>query len=663
MNVFAFIAACDELFQRFNSISSRTEKGYEKTYIKAREMICDPKLTLDTVSFLRQHLIILHHEQKLDYIKYIPVLDSIRESIRYNSEWTSDKPSETDWFQLFSVIIQNRGELHFFNHTDSLMENNLHTFAKSYIRIKSIGVEFIERDYNFYISERSYKLIDDKIDKLARSYGSDYFLNTLAGLIGSTYNTVTGRFMEYRHLSMGISTVHAAIPFGYLVAIASKFIGTNGSGDKESFNNLLLLITDLIVIFEIQPYSVFEAMHLDSGSFLKFIINNILYDGFVGIAQTNGSYASALISFIQEQFSDSDYISHGVKLKDITRTAVAIIALAKTKQFHKLHIKQIAQKAKISEVKALAAMEKLLSISAGNTNSGLRFPPSSLDIDHYFKPAINNNNDYVIFPKSIAALGCLNTVLHSIAYPNGKWNNPLDSKLGYAIEDFLRNEFTKKGISFVNGDRVNGKPDLEVDLICETSDCIYIFEMKKKGLTRHAQSGNDCHILADLADSVLATHVQAMRIENALKNNKELTLIHHGVEYSVCLNDRRVLRISVSLHDFGAMQDKTILQKTLTIATQSSMKHHDPSEDRKLNNWRKHSRELERLAIENGEIGDAQRIPFHASLFMSIPQIIMILGNSDGSDKFFKQINHLVSMTTGSRDLYTEYLQVKRLVG
>lgn len=663
MNALAFIAACDELFQRFNSISSRTEKGYEKTYMKAREMIFDPKLTLDTVSFLRQHLIILHHEQNLDYIKYIPVLDSIRESIRYNSEWTSDKPSETDWFQLLSVIIQNRGELHFFNHTNSLMENNLHTFAKSYIRLKSIGVEFIERDYNFYISERSYKLIDDKIDKLARSYGGDYFLNTLAGLIGSTYNTVTGRFMEYRHLSMGISTVHVAIPFGYLVAIASKFIGTNGSGDKESFNNLLLLITDLIVIFEIQPYSVFEAMHLDSGSFLKFIINNILYDGFVGIAQTKGSYASALISFIQEQFSDSDYISHGVKLKDITRTAVAIIALAKTKQFHKLHIKQIAQKAKISEVKALAAMEKLLSVSAGNTNSGLRFPPSSLDIDHYFKPAINNNNDYVIFPKSIAALGCLNTVLHSIASPNGQWNNPLDSKLGYAIEDFLRNEFTKKGISFVNGERVNGKPDLEVDLICETSDCIYIFEMKKKGLTRHAQSGNDCHILADLADSVLATHVQAMRIENALKNNKELTLIHHGVEHSVCLNDRRVLRISVSLHDFGAMQDKIILQNTLTIATQSSMKHHDPSEDKKLKNWRKHSRELERLAIENGEIGDAHRVPFHASLFMSIPQIIMILGNSDGSDKFFKQINHLVSMTTGSRDLYTEYLQVKRLVG
>ncbi|HHQ4845332.1 TPA: hypothetical protein ACSQ1O_004166, partial [Aeromonas hydrophila] len=171
MNVFAFIAACDELFQRFNSISSHTEKGYEKTYIKAREIICDPKLTLDTVSFLRQHLIILHHEQKLDYIKYIPVLDSIRESIRYNSEWTSDKPSETDWFQLLSVIIQNRGELHYFNHTNSLMENNLHTFAKAYIRLKSIGVEFIERDYNFYISERSYKLIDDKIDKLARSYG------------------------------------------------------------------------------------------------------------------------------------------------------------------------------------------------------------------------------------------------------------------------------------------------------------------------------------------------------------------------------------------------------------------------------------------------------------------------------------------------------------
>ncbi|MGE6139852.1 hypothetical protein [Aeromonas rivipollensis] len=396
---------------------------------------------------------------------------------------------------------------------------------------------------------------------------------------------------------------------------------------------------------------------------LHSLLTIYLYDGFVGIAQTKGSYASALISFIQVQFSDSEYISQGVKLKDLTRTAAAIISLAKTKDFHKIQTKKIAQKARISEIKVVSAMEELLSISAGKANSKLRFPPSSLDIDHYFKPAIKNGNDYIIFPKSIAALGCLNTVFYSIANPNGKWNNPLDSKLGYAIEDFLRNEFTKKGIRFVNGDRVNGKPDLEVDLICETNDCIYIFEMKKKGLTRHAQSGNDCHILADLADSVLATHVQAMRIENALKNNEELTLTYQGVQQRVCLNDRKVLRISVSLHDFGAMQDKIILQRLLTVATQSNMIHHDPSEDKKLNNWRKYSAELERLATDNGEMGDEQKIPFHTSLFMSIPQIIMVLDNSDSSDKFFKQINHFVSMTTGSRDTYKEFLHIKSLVG
>ncbi|MGE6139851.1 hypothetical protein [Aeromonas rivipollensis] len=275
MNVFDFITTCDELFQRFTSISSRTEKGYERVYMKARAQVCDPKLTLAAVSFLRQHLIILHHDKNFNHTKYIPVLDSISESIRFNSGWTSDKPSETNWHQLLSDIIENRGELYLFSHGENRIESNLHSFAYSYLRLKSIGVKFIERDYNFYISESSYDLIDEEIDKLARLYGGEHFLNTLSGLIGRTYNTVTGRFMEYRHLSMGNTEVHTAIPFGYLVAIASKYIGTHGSGDSNSFDNLLALVTDLIVIFEIQPYSVYEAMYIENSAIITFIINNI----------------------------------------------------------------------------------------------------------------------------------------------------------------------------------------------------------------------------------------------------------------------------------------------------------------------------------------------------------------------------------------------------
>lgn len=180
--------------------------------------------------------------------------------------------------------------------------------------------------------------------------------------------------------------------------------------------------------------------------------------------------------------------------------------------------------------------------------------------------------------------------------------------------------------------------------------------MKKKGLTRQALSGDEPKIISDLADSLLATHVQAMRIENVLKNNGSITLTNNGGVRTIHLNGRDVTRVSVSLHDFGALQDKTVLQRILTIAVFSEVSHPDKETDESLKKWRKHSAELNRLARENGEIGVKGRIPFHNSLFMSIPQIIMVLENSETPRDFFKHMASFVSMTTGSRDTYTEFL-------
>lgn len=318
-------------------------------------------------------------------------------------------------------------------------------------------------------------------------------------------------------------------------------------------------------------------------------------------------------------------------------------------------MKDIVLKTGIAEFKIRKILD-LLSLQSNIVNAKLRFPPSSLAIDHYFKPVIKIGNNYKIFPKSIAALGCLNTVCNSITNPNGKWSNPLDSELGYAVEDFLRNAFISKGIKIFHGDRAGGESDLEADLICETDDTIFIFEIKKKGLTRQAQAGDEVKLLIDLADSVLATHVQAMRIENILKNHETLTLVHKDTVHHLRLSERSVQRISVSLHDFGALQDKTVLQSLLTIATHTDMRHPVSSEDKKLEKWRSNSKELRRLAEENGELGVTGRMPFHNSLFMSIPQIIMILEQSENEFDFFKHVKSFVSSSTGSRDTYTEFV-------
>ncbi|TPG84745.1 hypothetical protein [Pseudomonas mandelii] len=656
MDTLAFVTICDEFFNSYEAAESRTRNGYEKVYEKARQQISDARQVLEAVIYLRQKLVILNHHKKLDYSKYTPVLDSIRDVARKELDPSFTALTETNWDELTRVIIENRKELHYFeSETHPQLESKLHTFAHSYLRLRNFGVEFIEDDYKFYISDNSYELINNEIDRICREYGGEELLSALADRLGRTYNAITGRFMEYRQVSMGTTEVHAAMPFGYLMAIASKCAGTRGNTNPGLLDRLLILIADIIVVYEIQPYSQYEAMYISEEGLIEFIRTNILYDSFVGVAQTKASYASSLIRFLQAKFDGARYESFGVPVKDVTRVALALISKAETKKFTTVSAKDLALKTRMPEFKVAAAMDELLSVASGVVNSGLQFPPSSMDIDHYFKPAIKIGKIYKVFPKSIASLGCVNTVCASIALPNGKWANEIDSELGYAIEEYLRGAFLDKGISIAYGDRLGGDSDLEVDLLCETDEAIYIFEMKKKGLTRQAQSGDQSKILADLADSVLASHFQAMRIENVLKNNDSLQLVHKGVKKTVCLNNRQVQRISVSLPDFGALQDKTVLQRLLTIAALSKASHPDKSEDNKLKKWRDYSEKLKDLAMANGELGK-NRMPFHNSLFMSIPQIIMLLDKSENANEFFKHIKSFIGTTTGSRDTYTEFL-------
>ncbi|CAI3804087.1 hypothetical protein GLGCALEP_03530 [Pseudomonas sp. MM221] len=656
MDYEAFVGICDKYLASCEAAEYRTREGYKEVYEKARQKIGDSGEIFSAVVYLRQKLVILHHQGKLDYTKYIPVLDSIREAARCDVKHDLQIPPKTDWVQLIKIIIENRKELVYFDQQHPLFnEDKLHTFAFSYIRLLSIGVEFSEIDYKFYISEGSNGLINSEIERICREYGGDNLLDSLASCLGRTYNPTTGRFMEYRNLSMGTTEIHAAIPFGYLLAVASKYAGTRGNKSDGLFQRLVNIVGDIVVVYEVQPYSQFEAMHLTEEKLIEFIRNNIFYDNFVGVTQAKASYASSLISLLSARFDGDEYRSYGVSVKDAARVAIALISKSETKKLITVTSKELSQKCNLSEFKVTAVMDGLLSAESGLVNLELKFPPSSLDINHYFKPTIKLGKSYKILPKSIASVACVNTVCAAISHPNGKWDNEKDSRLGYVIEDYLRSEFANKGISITYGERVGGESKLEVDLLCDTDEDLYIFEMKKKGLTRQAQSGDEGQILIDLADSVLASHFQAMRIENSLKTNGSLRLKNKDGEKTILLDNRNVRRISVSLPDFGALQDKTVLQRLLTIAAVSSFKHQDSAEDKKLNKWRKHSEGLKNLAVTNGEFGEG-RVPFHNSLFMSIPQIMMVLENSDTPNDFFKHIKSFIGVTTGSRDTYTEFV-------
>lgn len=58
----------------------------------------------------------------------------------------------------------------------------------------------------------------------------------------------------------------------------------------------------------------------------------------------------------------------------------------------------------------------------------------------------------------------------------------------------------------------------------DTPKGIFIFEVKKKGLTRKAMAGHGADLLVDLAQSLMKAHEQAYKAEMHLVKQGEITL-------------------------------------------------------------------------------------------------------------------------------------------
>ncbi|MEZ9254365.1 hypothetical protein AB4139_13760 [Vibrio cyclitrophicus] len=665
MEIKVFLETCDLYLDGVFSEHTPKFENYKDVYETVRNEISDSKVIFKEIELLRKQLAVSYLKNGKNINYYFSVLDAIKEGARVVINSETKVSSQINWSKIIEIILINKDLLYFSDASSShRLDSRLISFAESYIRLENLGVVCIERNKDIYISEESHSLINSRIDELCNKIGGKRIFDYLLKLLNDNFDPLTGRYLIFRKVSMSNESVAPEIPYGYLFALAAKWFNAKGEeGAELHFEQLVHLISDLVVMFEVQPYNMFEVMHLPEDRLVNFLTESVIYDNLVSFSQIKGEYAKEVLQYATKKFIDSGLKSSGHRLNDIKKVAVALISLSRNKLFVTVNNADIAKKSNLKSYRVKPIMEAFFAFKPNEINSSFTFPPSSLEIDYQFKPAINMNDRYYIFPKSIAALCTLNSVLNVISRYEGDLFKNADSDLGYEVEGFLRNKFKENNISFVYGEYEleKGKVTCECDLIAETDDKVYIFEVKKKGLTRKSLAGHGEQLLSDLADSVLRSHLQTMRIERYLKERDFLILNNPEGQCKIALKGRMVERISVSLNDFGSFQDKVVLQRILTIAISTNAKADNHDIDKSLTKWREYSIELQSLANTNGELSGERSLPFHNSYFVSVPQIMTVLKNSNNSDGFFKKFGRLKSLSRGTRDFYKEFLDNETL--
>ncbi|PXW18963.1 hypothetical protein BY447_0527 [Pantoea sp. JKS000250] len=663
MDVQNFRDLCDEVSSNQYDSCISTNECYEriKEYCAGKGW----NIRKDCVS-LRKHLIFEHINSSKEIRPYFDFFSIVWDASNFEVKSKFNATNE-DWLNVLKLCWQARESSHYFHSTyDHLgLSNKLVDFSYAWKKLILRGVKYSRVKDDYYISEESFGVIEEIIDDYISRVGGVRCLDFTFRMLSGIYDTNQERYLLYRKTTQGMDVIEPEYPWGYIIALSVKNVEKKGRDSSvvaiETYKSFIEFLKDIVTTFEIQPYVVWESIYVDPERIIHFLQENVLYDNLISFFQFKSVYALEILDYLSQCHDDMSATSYGVSLKKIFSVAKQLIISSDNLNLKEIHPLELKENARVSMRNLLICINKIFK---PDSNQKLSFPPSSEQIDHVLKPVVELNGREIILPSCITSLAILNATIKQISFPNNKFNNAIDSKIGKYLERFLIERFENSGIKVYSGDFISldRKTSGDCDLFIASPKANYIFELKKKSLTRKAMSGEDFSLIRDLGDSVMRSQSQCAKIEYVLLTDNQLTLKDDRGEHLIKYNGMPVQKISVSLNDFGALQDKTVFNTILRLSTQTVFSSTDPVIDLSLVNWRKYLK----IFMDYNSLLEPLRndnVPaFIDNSFMSLPQLMTILDGCCNVESFDKEYGFSRTISYSTRDFYKEYSEKRKLL-
>lgn len=569
------------------------------------------------------------------------------------------------WRKLVEICISAKENCHYF---DSSYDHYSHynkvvDFSHASKKLMGMGIKFKVIDNKFYFDDASHGIIDEIIRGYALRIGGINIVCFSFEVLSKYYNSKQERFQIYRKTTQGNEIIHPEFPWGYIIALGVKYsnaISSCGpSTIHDEFIKFIDFMRDLISSFEIQPYSVWESVYVSPEDTIQFLQDNVLYDNLISFFQIKKNHALEILDFISSKH-DMSIKSYGLKLRTIFDVAKGIMNLSNPLLINTISAENIRLISRSSKKNINSALERIFETS---NEQGLAFPPSSEEIEHVLRPVTKFKGHKVILPSAITNLAAINSAIVQISKPNGVFDNAADSKVGKYLESFLLNRFERSGIKVFSGDfsSIDGKIKGDCDLIISSPEFFYIFELKKKALTRKAMNGEDYVLIKDLGDSVMRSQSQCAKIEYVLVHDNHLNLKRGKITDVVIYNEKPIQKISVSLHDFGALQDRIVFSTILKLAMQTNFSSKDPAIDSYLIKWREYLDVFINYRGLTAAINEMDIYSYMDNSFMSLPQLMTMLDDCGSIQDFDERFKTARVITYSTRDFYKEYSHMAEL--
>ncbi|MHB8203513.1 MAG: hypothetical protein ACYDHG_07370 [Desulfomonilaceae bacterium] len=231
----------------------------------------------------------------------------------------------------------------------------------------------------------------------------------------------------------------------------------------------------------------------------------------------------------------------------------------------------------------------------------------------------------------------------------GDWGK-VNQIVGAAFESYVDYIFRQKGVDCLSGEYKFGKgKKRECDLVIETQNSIVFFELKKKALTKLAETGDDLALLVDAGCALIETQIQLIKHAISLRKLGKLTLEYSESSQDLELGSRKIALVSLSLHEFPAFQDASNVGQILRFMSISSFSAADPneseSEHRKLRELSSKCKDLLSLEKEYKDLstGSIEATPRLERWFLSLGQLIELLEGVQSGEDFELRLRNIPS--------------------
>ena len=542
-------------------------------------------------------------------------------------------------------------------------------YCMSYFKKKNIELKIDERNNITFVNEIDYIKIHDELDIKIKNIGGKNLCEIIFYNIKKFYNYDFNMFLitqTPQNAYVESSILDLKIPYNYILQLCVKNYSKRNYSEKKSISDpniqyILELAKCYIVLLGVQKFSKFEDLFISCDNLPYVLKSNLIFDRMFTLNQFNYKFMK---DTILDMFN-SIFIEHklenklGFSLNDYIDIMECLISLGKIYPVT-INISSVKDKLNKINPQKIDTIIEILSHDKKRINS--KFKNIDSKTTFFKKPLIKIKPDYVDLISipwcSFAFLEALFNEIRNIGL-----TIDINSYMGNSLEEMIKSRLEIKNIKFKTG--YYGQE--QCDIVLETDNKIAFIEIKKKSITEEAKRGNDVKFIEDISKSLVSSQYQLLKHEYNLRTNGYLDLaksnnkkMNRGCsKQRVTLGDKSIIKISLSLTDYGFINSTHLTRKVLEVLSFvkfTPIKEYNSKDVENINDYlEKMQKYVEKLIkITSTEI-DIKDI-FKDTYFISLNQFLYYLDKSKSIEELLQNISTNNYITSSSNNPYFDYL-------